>query len=271
MQLEVLHLTEYLYPEDAWDSFNEVWAYPVDDYRQHLMQFDLQLSPQAPVRSRVDYFGNRVHDFHVSDGHGILRVEVKARVLTFATALPHKVPVMALEPLQTRFFEYLAPTGRVPLDRNWAAEFGLGSPDPHDDLVDYLLGVTTQLHRLFTYSTTSTTVDTPLEQFARHRAGVCQDYAQAMLAVLRSVGIPCRYASGYLATGVGSEGSHAWVEVYHPGTGWIGFDPTNHTQLTEQYVKVAHGRDYDDCPPTKGLRRGGGRENLRVEVRVRAV
>lgn len=270
MQLEVVHTTEYHYPEEAWDSFNELWAYPVDDYRQHLLDFQLSINPSTPVRSRTDYFGNRVYDFHIADGHGVLVVEVKARVLTFSTPNPRTVAIEALQPLQTRFFEYLAPTRRIPLDRNWPQVFGVRPPEHGEDLMGYLEEVSRVLHVSFTYSTAATTVETSLEEFASLRAGVCQDYAQAMLAVLRTVGVPCRYASGYLATGVGSEGSHAWVEVYHPGTGWVGFDPTNHTQLTEQYVKVAHGRDYDDCPPTRGLRRGGGTETLKVLVHVNA-
>ena len=65
-----------------------------------------------------------------------------------------------------------------------------------------------------------------------------------------------------------SDASHAWIEAYLPGSGWVGFDPTNGTLVEQTYVKVGHGRDYDDVPPVKGLRRGGGTESLRVAVRV---
>jgi transglutaminase-like putative cysteine protease len=93
-----------------------------------------------------------------------------------------------------------------------------------------------------------------------------------MLALCRRIGIPARYVSGYLETGagliLGSDASHAWIEAYLPGSGWVGFDPTNGTLVGQTYVKVGHGRDYDDVPPVKGLRRGGGTESLRVAVRV---
>ncbi len=56
--------------------------------------------------------------------------------------------------------------------------------------------------------------------------------------------------------------------TYLPGSGWAGFDPTNGAVVGQAYVKVGHGHDYDDGPPVKGLRRGGGTENLRVAVRV---
>lgn len=268
MFLSVYHLTEYFYPDEAWDSFNELWLYPVDDHRQGLLEFRLHIAPDSMPRSRQDYFQNRVYDFHVTKPHKQLRVEMQARVVTFGVPTPSSVAVQVLGKMEARFFEFLAPTQRVPLHHDWPLLLELRRPSPHEDLHGYLTEVTGHLNRLFCYNTGATQVDTPLLQFVEGRAGVCQDYAQAMLAVLRSVGIPARYVSGYLATGVGSEGSHAWIEAFVPGSGWYGYDPTNNSIITEQYVKKAHGRDYDDCPPLKGLRRGGGKESLSVLVRV---
>ncbi|MCX8089027.1 MAG: transglutaminase domain-containing protein [Meiothermus ruber] len=271
MLLSVYHLTEYFYPDAARDSFNELWLYPVDDHRQGLLEFRLNIAPDVMPRSRQDYFHNRIYSFHVTHPHTRLRVEMRARVLTFATPEPLPVPVQALSSLESRFFEFLAPTSRVPLHYNWLELLGLRPPNPQESLHSYLLEVTEHLHRSFRYDAAATELNTPLIQFVEGRAGVCQDYAQAMLAVLRSVGIPARYVSGYLATGVGSQGSHAWVEAFVPGSGWYGYDPTNNSTITEQYVKKAHGRDYDDCPPLKGLRRGGGKEQLNVLVQVKVL
>lgn len=271
MLLSVYHLTEYTYPEEARDSFNELWLYPVDDHRQGLLEFRLNIQPETMPRSRQDYFHNRVYDLHVTKPHRQLRVEVQAKVVTFAVPGPNPIPVSSLKDLEARFFEFLAPTPRVPLHYNWVELMGFRRPNLKEDLPSYLLEACGHLNRLFRYDTRATQVDTPLLRFVEGRAGVCQDYAQAMLALLRSVGIPARYVSGYLATGVGSEGSHAWLEVFVPGSGWFGYDPTNNSVVTEQYVKKAHGRDYDDCPPLKGLRRGGGSETLNVLVRVQAI
>jgi transglutaminase-like putative cysteine protease len=143
---------------------------------------------------------------------------------------------------------------------------------PDGDLVEHLTRLTRHLHDFFTYRPSATEIDTPLDEFVRARAGVCQDYTHAMLALCRRIGIPARYVSGYLETGagltLGSDASHAWIEAYLPGSGWVGFDPTNGTLVGQTYVKVGHGRDYDDVPPVRGLRRGGGTESLRVAVRV---
>jgi transglutaminase-like putative cysteine protease len=272
MHLTILHITEYRYPEPAWDSFNELRVFPVDDDRQSLLSFRLQVRPEATLRSHIDYFGSRVHRFHVADPHRELYIESASLVVTHLAPWPLPVGAGTLGELRPRFFEYLAPTPRVPLGHNWLAELGADALRPEDDLVEYLKKLASLLHRQFTYRPNATRVDTPLLEFARAKAGVCQDYAHAMLAVCRSVGIPARYVSGYLYTGgsdsVGGDASHAWVEAHVPGSGWVGFDPTNGTEVAEAYVKVGHGRDYDDVPPLKGLRRGGGTEALRVAVGV---
>ena len=161
----------------------------------------------------------------------------------------------------------------MPLGHDWAAAMRAPDLSPDGDLVDYLSGLTRHLHGFFTYRQEVTKIDTPIAEFVRAGVGVCQDYTHAMLAVTRMLGIPARYVSGYLETSpgrtLGSDASHAWVEAYLPGSGWAGFDPTNGVLVGQTYIKVGHGRDYDDVPPVRGLRRGGGTEALRVAVSVR--
>jgi transglutaminase-like putative cysteine protease len=272
VHLAVVHLTDYRYPEPAWDSFNEARLFPTDDHCQNLLSFELALTPDAVVRSHVDYYGNRVHQFHITEAHRRLSIEARSSVVTYPRPAPMPVAMDSLIELRPRFFEYLAPTRRVPLDRDWGAAMRAPALPGGGDLVEYLSGLTRHLHGFFTYRQAVTEIDTPIADFVAARAGVCQDYTHAMLAVARMLGIPARYVSGYLETSpglsLGSDASHAWVETYLPGSGWVGFDPTNGVLVGQTYIKVGHGRDYDDVPPVKGLRRGGGTETLRVAVSV---
>jgi transglutaminase-like putative cysteine protease len=119
-------------------------------------------------------------------------------------------------------------------------------------------------------------VNTHLEEAFALRRGVCQDFTHVMLGLCRAVGIPARYASGYLYNGprdhlVGSQASHAWPEVFFPGVGWIGFDPTNETLADERYIKIAVGRDYDDVAPVRGTYHGSGHCKMAVTVEVEKV
>jgi transglutaminase-like putative cysteine protease len=272
VHLTVVHLTEYRYPEPAWDSFNEVRLSPTEDHCQSLLSFALELSPDATVRSHLDYYGNRVDQFHIPEAHRRLAIQARSNVVTYPRPAPIPVAASSLVELLPRFFEFLAPTRRVPLDRDWALEMRAPALPPDGDVVQYLNGLTRHLHGFFTYRPDVTEIDTPIADFVRAGVGVCQDYTHAMLALCRMLGIPSRYVSGYLETSpgrnLGSDASHAWVEAYLPGSGWVGFDPTNGVAVGQTYVKVGHGRDYDDVPPVKGLRRGGGTESLRVAVSV---
>jgi transglutaminase-like putative cysteine protease len=125
-----------------------------------------------------------------------------------------------------------------------------------------------------------TDVTTSIEQIVAGRQGVCQDFAHLLLGMCRAIGIPSRYASGYIverdqsgagtpSRGVGA--SHAWVEAFTPTHGWRGFDPTNNLVANDYYVKIAVGRDYSDVPPTRGTYHGGPDEHLSVAVTARAI
>jgi transglutaminase-like putative cysteine protease len=117
---------------------------------------------------------------------------------------------------------------------------------------------------------TSDAKTTAAESFAAGR-GVCQDHAQAMVGMARSLKIPARYVTGYLVTGVGASAAaaHAWAELLVPDLGWVGFDAANNQCPTEHYVRLASGLDAGAIAPIKGSRRGGiGSEHLTVAVRA---
>ena len=135
MKLRVRHETVYRYPQPAWDSFNELWLCPVDDDRQTRLDFSLGVRPASAVRERVDYYGNRVHDFHAADGHLELAIEANAVVTTFAEPAVASVSVGELAELRPRFFEFLAPTRRLPLGRDWPAAKFMKKPVSMPELV----------------------------------------------------------------------------------------------------------------------------------------
>jgi transglutaminase-like putative cysteine protease len=124
----------------------------------------------------------------------------------------------------------------------------------------------------FQYIKGVTTVETTLDEIWKLKAGVCQDFAHMMLALLRMVNIPARYVSGYICpnqTGMRGEGAtHAWVEAYLPFYGWLGFDPTNNCIANEKHVRLAVGRSFNDCSPVKGTYRGSAEHTLEVMVSV---
>jgi transglutaminase-like putative cysteine protease len=112
------------------------------------------------------------------------------------------------------------------------------------------------------------------------RAGVCQDFSHLLIGVVRMRGLPARYVSGYLVSGnatrgskqeevIGGQASHAWAEIFLPGGGWFGFDPTLGNPIELRHIRVAYGRDYGDVPPVRGVYKGRAGQSLSVDVRFR--
>jgi transglutaminase-like putative cysteine protease len=130
------------------------------------------------------------------------------------------------------------------------------------DVLDVADRVSAAVHERVAYVPGSTTVRTTAAQALDGGQGVCQDQAHVALAVLRTLGIACRYVSGHL---VGQGGTHAWLEVLVPegrGARAVALDPCHARRADARYVTVAVGRDYLDVPPTSGWYSGGARGRL---------
>lgn len=171
---------------------------------------------------------------------------------------------------------YLFPSPMVDLDpaiADWCA------PDlaPERSIMDAAIGLAQRIQREFAFDPDAThTATRPSEAFAG-RHGVCQDFAQVMIAGLRAHGIPAAYASGYLRTLpppgkarlVGADATHAWVLVWcGPQRGWEGVDPTNGIWMAGDHIVIAIGRDYSEIAPIDGVFLGSGASAMTVSVDV---
>lgn len=297
MKLLISHLTEYEYGLPVTDSVNEIRLTPFTNERQSCFRQTIAVEPSASLFSYEDYFGNRVHSFSVNGLHRRLAIRSQMTVVT-RPALDADIirgrmqpeqewAMLADDGLQNRFAEYLlpslytAPSAGVEafLDAEqsgWTAE---GGEAPRaNGVYAWLKRLTGRIKSEFVYDPHATNVQTKVADMMHSRRGVCQDFAHLMLSACRTKGVPARYVSGYHFVGDLQGGnadfeqaSHAWVEAYVPGIGWCGFDPTNDEAIGERYVKLAHGRDYKDIVPVKGVYRGTGEQQLKVTVDVRKV
>ena len=116
-----------------------------------------------------------------------------------------------------------------------------------------------------------TDVSTTMTEIISKKQGVCQDFTHLFCTLARKNGVPARYVSGYLHQGNGYFGDsqmHAWAETYIPNIGWMGFDPTNNLMVNENHIKVAHGKDYNDCSPLRGIIQSVGKNETSHSVMV---
>jgi transglutaminase-like putative cysteine protease len=150
-----------------------------------------------------------------------------------------------------------------------AARDAVGTAKPHE-----AGGLVCQFVREhMEYLSGSTNVKTNAMQAWSKGMGVCQDISHVTVGLLRELGLPARYVSGYLhpkpKAGIGEPvtgESHAWVEWWDGG--WNGFDPTNSVDIGTRHVTIGRGRDYGDVPPFKGLFSGPKSEGHTVTVEV---
>ncbi len=285
MKFNIRHVTTYRYDEPVTDSVNEIRLAPRTNYRQSCYHHTVAIEPNAPLLTYEDGFGNRIHAFTVNPPHRELVIRSESTVVTHDNDGVRKrilTPVedwatLADEALRHKYAEYTIATPYTEESEEVAA-FAASCRLPGEGVYEHAMGLAARIYREFEYRPNATHVGTTPSELLRGRAGVCQDFAHLMIASCRSLGIPARYASGYhfigdLHTRAADfeQASHAWVEAYIPGTGWLGFDPTNNNRVDGRYIKLGHGRDYLDIVPVKGIYRGTPHQRLSVDVDVQLV
>lgn len=280
MRYTVYHLTRFRYDAPVSESVMEVRMQPRTESVQRCLRFELATTPRARVFAYQDPEGNVVHHFDVPARHRELTIVAESVVEFVADiAIPAQCDrtawtLLGEKGIRERFFEFIEPSHYArPTEALTAFGREIG-PSRDADPLSLLRRLTDQLYDAFEYAPQSTRVDSPIDEALAARRGVCQDFAHVMIALVRDLGIPCRYVSGYLFhDDQGAErsvdgASHAWVEAWLPGLGWIGIDPTNRTMATTRHIRVAIGRDYHDVPPTRGAFKGNAHSELAVAVRV---
>jgi transglutaminase-like putative cysteine protease len=280
MHFKVHHLTRFRYDAPVSESVMEVRLQPRTEGAQRCLRFELATSPRARVFAYQDPLGNVVHHFDIPARHRELTITAESVVEFVAdTVLPDAIAPSAWDELDSttcrdRHVDFVQPSHFASPTRKLAALGNDLDVRRRDDPLSTLRMLNTRLFEALEYKPDSTRVDSPIDEAIEKRAGVCQDFAHVMITLVRGLGVPCRYVSGYLFHQGGAHerslasASHAWVEAWLPVLGWVGFDPTNDALAGNRHIRVAIGRDYADVPPTRGVFKGNSRSELGVSVRV---
>lgn len=201
---------------------------PAENEFQHIIQSNIDIFPDLQLNSAIDGFGNKLMYGGYENGHTLFRVKTEGIVDCNSYLIHEELPADY----------YLYHTHLT--DCNEAIrKMAFGST---------ALEIMHKVHSAMRYERFVTDNTTTATQALERGSGVCQDFAHIMIAACRSEGMYARYVNG-LAEGEGE--THAWVEVYEDGC-WRGFDPTHDCEITEGYMKIAHGRDANDCPVNRG-------------------
>jgi transglutaminase-like putative cysteine protease len=287
--LQVRHRTVYRYRTPVRFGDHRLMFRPRDSHDLRLLDSRLAISPEAKTRWMHDVFGNSI---------AIASIEGESDTLSFESeiTLQHfgftetDFPIDA----QARNYPFRYDADEVPdlvsaiqrrfpdpddvLD-GWVARFYDAEPVSTQDL---LIEITKTIREEFRYEARERMgTQTPVETL-QQGSGTCRDYALLMMEALRTLGLASRFVTGYLydasadvsPTGVrGAAATHAWVQVYVPGAGWMEFDPTNGIIGGENLIRVGVARDPAQAVPLSGQYQGpdDAFAAMEVEVDVRAV
>ncbi|MDX8050002.1 transglutaminase family protein [Lentzea sp. BCCO 10_0798] len=273
-RVRVVHTTGYQYEAPVMQSYNEARLTPRGDRRQNVVVSRVETTPATRAYRYTDYWGTEVTSFDLHAPHKELQVVASSVVETSDVIEPVTTGTwadMREDNVLDRYTEFLEPTRYTPRNRELLAkarELKKGKT-PSEAVLAASQWVWEQLK----YQPGSTGVHSSAVDAWHERKGVCQDFAHLTLVLLRGMGIPSRYVSGYLHTNkdgalretVRGE-SHAWIEAWTGG--WWGYDPTNAMPVGPRHIWVALGRDYADVAPLKGIYSGGAATALEVTVDI---
>ena len=269
---EITHITQYRYNSPVTFGEHRVMFRPRDSHDQRVLATDLQVSPEAAVRMIQDPHSNSVAlvtplgpadelkivcSFtieHAQSPYPELQLSPSALIFPFAYSVEERFDLE----------HYMRPHHDDPegVLTHWARQFI--RTDGPTGTRDLLLKMNQFIRDHFGYNQREQEgTQTPL-QTLQFGTGTCRDFALLMMEAVRRLGMAARFVSGYLydpaldndagnaASTVGAGVTHAWLQAYLPGAGWVTFDPTNNLLGGNQLIRVGVSRDPSQASPISG-------------------
>jgi transglutaminase-like putative cysteine protease len=273
----ITYETENYYTKPVRQAVLELMVLPENSSDQKCLSFDIQNSLDARVHFSETLYGARLIRFTIPRKFCFFKVTVKATVEKQDINPFDKIDLSSIsnvnllddDDFKIDHFrnlsvnEFTAPVREVLPGETIRLK--------REDLFQYMQRMTAWVYSTVIYPTGVTTTHTKFDEILQLKAGVCQDHAHLFIGIMRANGIPARYVSGYLSQGHefnGDSAMHAWAEAFLPGSGWIGFDPSNNLMANMNYIKAGHGLDYTDCMPIRGILVAKGNGSTEYSVKV---
>lgn len=258
MKVRIDYQTQYAYAEPVSFSLHLFRLFPKTGRHLAVQRLAFQTNAGADVHYRRDLFDNEIASVFYPGKSALLAASLQidldvqernpfgfilakhALDFPFAYA-PREAEVLA---------PYLRSSGPLVLPF-WTA------PEAPRDTVETLVSLNEALHKNIAYERREEGAAHAAAETLRLAGGSCRDYAVLLADVARGLGVAARLASGYLCEFEGGKkvaagALHAWTELYLPGAGWIGFDPTNGYLCNHYHLTAAVGLTPDDISPIAG-------------------
>lgn len=288
MQFVIEHHTTYRFSAPVYLEPHVLRLTPRGDGTLRLRRHSLRISPEPQTISAFqDARNNPAHRLWFLGKTEQLEISILSEVVTLREnpfdflaspldVLQESQEWQALQPALERIFSEHTDVQAV---RDLEESIPVV---PKDDPMGFCIALCERLHETIEKVERFEPGVLPPSKLLETRQGACRDSAACFMDCCRGAGLPVRFVSGYYAPAVSphdplhpsEEGSsfnelHAWAEVYLPGGGWRGFDPTHGLVVADRHVPVAAAPHWDDAMPLTGSFRGSGESTMSHEVMVR--
>ena len=279
-RIRITHVTEYHYHVPVTFGPHRALLRPREGYDLHIESSRLEIEPKASVRWVSDIYGNSIALITFAEPARKLSLFSEVNVDLYDDApidcvidpLAQSYPFQYAAPEQVEIIPYRLPSypHDGPALQRWLLD--LYSPGRLINTSELLNKLNTRIYEAFRYNARHDPgVQLPCQTLALG-TGSCRDYAVFMMEAARHWGFGSRFVTGYIQMGAGQHGAtHAWTEIYIPGAGWRGYDPTNNKLAGTQHVSVAVAREQDQASPLSGSWEGPSDAWDRMEVSVQVV
>lgn len=261
IHLQIEHHTEYHYETTVRYSIQEVRLKPLNTQGQSIKNWKIF----TPIKAKVnqDTFGNEYQTFSQDTPYKSMNISAKGEVISTG-AYEYTDPDSTVSPY------YLLQQTRLTLPSPEMLTYFEKSLPKKADL-DSVLELASAICNAIAYQPGITNSATTATQSFASKIGVCQDHSHIMLSLCRAAKIPARYVSGYFfAEDSSNLASHAWVDVCNDIdlAKWFSIDVTHACATNNSHIRLAIGRDYYSVAPIKGIRSGGGQEELSARISI---
>tara|TARA_R110000868_G_scaffold213709_1_gene463805 strand:- start:128 stop:1084 length:957 start_codon:yes stop_codon:yes gene_type:complete len=273
----IKHITKFSYSNTVVDGANLIRLHPINDEYQQVISHFISITNNPFVETYTDFYNNRIGTFLITEPHDELSIVSELEVITTSKLFPDdSIDIetqwneLKARKFDTGIIDFLKPAPFSGSEDvlNLLQSKKLTEKSPYKAVLELCEYVYTN----FKYIQGITNVDSTLDEVWKLKAGVCQDFTNVLLQMIRMCGIPTRYVSGYICPSDdakrGEGATHAWIEAYIPFYGWLGVDPTNNAIANENHVRIAVGRSYADCSPVKGVFKRKVESDLFVKVEI---
>ena len=279
-RIRITHKTEYHYHTPVTFGQHQAMLRPREGHDVHIDSSLLEVEPEADVRWLRDIYGNSITVLTFAEPARKLRLFSEVNVdhyddhpLDFVIApSARSYPFQYAPNEQVELIPYRLPS--YPYDgpgvQSWLSD--LYSPGQVISTFELLSKLNTRIYESFKYARREEAgVQLPCQTITLG-TGSCRDYAVLMMEAARHWGFGARFVTGYIMMGAGQHGAtHAWTEIYIPGAGWRGFDPTNNKFAGSEHVSVGVAREHEKASPLSGTWEGPAEAFDRMEVSVQVV